>query len=158
MGIEHRLCPPRHPQTKGMLGHSNGRISQVIKQTRFATAAQLKVTLMNYVKVCNHQTPQRALQHFSPVQALKNWFARSPSCSKWVISRRALKARDVLQNTLLWFTEVSAGSVTKGFLCAPQESRRAAFTRISTASALTRRIATIPDFTPHDAKGATLLC
>lgn len=82
MGIEHRLCPPRHPQTNGMVERFNGRISQVIKQTRFATAAQLETTLMNYVKAYNHQIPQRALNHASPVQALKNWYEKKPELFK----------------------------------------------------------------------------
>lgn len=48
---------------------SNGRISQAVKQTRFAKAAQLEATLMNYVKAYSHQIPQRALQHVSAVHA-----------------------------------------------------------------------------------------
>ena len=72
LDIEHRLCPPRHPQTNGRVERFNGRISEVLHQTRFASAAQLKATLMNYVKTYNHQIPQRALNHISRVQALKN--------------------------------------------------------------------------------------
>jgi transposase InsO family protein len=76
--IEHRLCPPRHPQTNGMVERFNGRISVVVSQTRFASAAQLEATLDNYAKTYNHRIPQRALNHLSPVQALKKWQAEKP--------------------------------------------------------------------------------
>ncbi|WP_027016595.1 integrase core domain-containing protein, partial [Comamonas composti] len=82
LGIEHRLCPPRHPQTNGMVERFNGRISEVLHQTRFASAAQLEATLMSYVKTYNHQIPQRALDHVSPVQALKNWYRKKPELFK----------------------------------------------------------------------------
>ena len=78
LGIEHRLCPPRHPQTNGMVERFNGRISEVVGQTRFASGAELEATLSNYVKTYNHQIPQRALNHLSPIQALKKWQAEKP--------------------------------------------------------------------------------
>ena len=78
LGTEHRLCPPRHPQTNGMVERFNGRISEVVKQTRFASAAELEATLDAYVKTYNNQIPQRALNHLSPVQALKKWHADRP--------------------------------------------------------------------------------
>ncbi len=67
MGIEHRLCPPR-----------NGRITEVVSRTRFASAAELEKRLNNYVKTYNHLIPQRAINHLSPVRALKEWQARRP--------------------------------------------------------------------------------
>ena len=48
LGIEHRLCPPRHPQTNGMVERFNGGISEIINQTRFALAAELDDTLAHY--------------------------------------------------------------------------------------------------------------
>ena len=71
--IEHRLIPPRHPQTNGMVERFNGRISEIVNQTRFASAAELESTLYNYVKIYNHNIPQRALKHQTPIQALKKW-------------------------------------------------------------------------------------
>lgn len=35
IGIEHRLVPPRQLQTNGMVERFNGRISELLKQTRF---------------------------------------------------------------------------------------------------------------------------
>jgi transposase InsO family protein len=76
--IEHRLRPPRHPQTNGMVERFNGRISAVVSQTRFASAAQLEATLDHDAKTYKHRIPQRALNHLSPVQALKKWQAEKP--------------------------------------------------------------------------------
>lgn len=78
LGIEHRLCPPRHPQTNGMVERFNGRISELIAQTRFKSAHELETTLTHYLATYNHRIPQRALHHLSPVQALKQWQAKRP--------------------------------------------------------------------------------
>lgn len=73
LNIEHRLSPPRHLQTNGMVERFNGRISEVVKQTRFASGAELEATLSNYMLIYNHRIPQRSLGHISPVDALKSW-------------------------------------------------------------------------------------
>ena len=77
-GIEHRLIPPRHPQTNGMVERFNGRISEIVGQTRFASAEELELTLMNYLKVYNHHISQRALGHKTPIQSLKEWHQKQP--------------------------------------------------------------------------------
>jgi transposase InsO family protein len=76
--IEHRLIPPRHPQTNGMVERFNGRISEIINQTRFASSIELETTLRNYLKIYNHSIPQRALKHQTPIQALKKWQHEKP--------------------------------------------------------------------------------
>ena len=77
--IEHRLIPPRHPQTNGMVERFNGRISEIVNQTRFGSAAELESTLRNYAKIYNHNIPQRALNHQTPIQALKKWQEEKPA-------------------------------------------------------------------------------
>lgn len=45
---------------RGMAERFNGRINELVKQTRFASAAELQGTLMNYQNIYNHPIPQRA--------------------------------------------------------------------------------------------------
>ncbi len=62
-GIEHRLSPPRHPQTNGMVERFNGRISELLKQTHFNSAEELEKTLLSYLVIYNYHIPQRAIGH-----------------------------------------------------------------------------------------------
>jgi transposase InsO family protein len=80
--IEHRLIPPRHPQTNGMVERFNGRISEIVQQTRFASAAELDATLNNYAQVYNYHITQNALGHIAPIQALKKWQTMKPELFK----------------------------------------------------------------------------
>lgn len=76
--IEHRLAPPRHPQTNGMVERFNGRINELLQQTRFDSAADLEQTLLNYLKLYNHHIPQRAIDGKTPILALKDWQRQKP--------------------------------------------------------------------------------
>ena len=81
-GIDHRLIKPRHPQAKGMVEGFNGRIGEVLATTHFDAAADLEETLARYVRFYNHQIPQKALGHLSPVQALRDWQEKCPELFK----------------------------------------------------------------------------
>jgi len=78
LGIEHRLSPPRHPQTNGMVERFNGRISELLKQTRFGSAEELEKTLLSYLVIYNHHIPQRAINHQTPLQAVQKWQEDKP--------------------------------------------------------------------------------
>ena len=78
LGAQYRHTRPRTPQTNGMVERFNGRISDVVSQTRFRSAADLDTTLKNYLSTYNQLIPQRALKHQSPIQALQKWRAERP--------------------------------------------------------------------------------
>jgi len=80
--IEHRLIPPKHPQTNGMVERFNGRISSLLKQTHFASQAELIATLEKYTHLYLYHIPQRALNHKTPMQTLQYWYEKKPDSLK----------------------------------------------------------------------------
>jgi len=61
-----------------MVERFNGRINELLQQTRFDCRADLQATLMNYLKLYNHHIPQRALDEKTPISALKEWQQKRP--------------------------------------------------------------------------------
>jgi hypothetical protein len=87
-------APPLHPQTNGMVERFIGRISEIVKQTCFASAAVLESTLRNYLNIYNNSIPQRTLGHQTPIQALKKWQKEKPDLFvKTVYIQAGLTAR-----------------------------------------------------------------
>jgi transposase InsO family protein len=78
LDIEHRLTKPKTPQTNGMVERFNGRLAQVLRTHRFNSAEDLETTLHRYVWLYNAQLPQKALEHVTPLQALKRWQQSHP--------------------------------------------------------------------------------
>ena len=81
-GIEHRLIKPRHPQTNGMVERFNGRIEDILGQTRFNSASHLKDSLLKYNQLYNHHIAQKLLGHVTPIQSMKNWQKTRPDLFK----------------------------------------------------------------------------
>jgi len=61
-----------------MVERFNGRINELLQQTRFDSRADLETTLLNYLKLYNHHIPQRAIGSKPPIQALKDWHRTKP--------------------------------------------------------------------------------
>ena len=73
LGIEHRLAPPQHPQSNGMVERFNGRIEEVLQSHHFRSGEELETTLHRYVLLYNQQLPQSALGSRTPLQTMKEW-------------------------------------------------------------------------------------
>lgn len=69
---EHRLPPPRHPQTNDMVERFTVASMNCCSRPRFDSSADLPTTLMKYLKLCNEHIPQRALDAKTPILAPKN--------------------------------------------------------------------------------------
>jgi transposase InsO family protein len=78
LGIEHRLAPPQHPQTNGMVERFNGRIEEALQSHHFRSGEELETTLDRYVLLYNHLLPQSALGSKTPLQAMKHWHKLKP--------------------------------------------------------------------------------
>jgi len=73
LDIEHRLTPPRSPQTNGMLERFNGRIEDVLQGHHFRSGEELETTLHRYAWLYNQQLQQSALGSKTPLQEMKDW-------------------------------------------------------------------------------------
>ena len=82
LDIDHRLTPPKSPQTNGMVERFNGRIEEVLQSHHFRSGEDLDTTLHRYVLLYNQQLPQSALASKAPLQAMKDWHKLKPELFK----------------------------------------------------------------------------
>ena len=82
LNIEHRLTPPKSPQTNGMVERFNGRVEDVLQSHHFRSGEELEMTMHRYVWLYNQQLPQSALGSKSPLQAMKDWYKLKPELFK----------------------------------------------------------------------------
>jgi transposase InsO family protein len=91
LDIEHRLTPPKSPQTNGIpLGDCpqspagkrverlSGRIEEVLQSHHFRSGEELETTRHRYVWLYNQHLPQSALGCKPPLQTMKDWHNLKP--------------------------------------------------------------------------------
>lgn len=78
LNIEHRLTPPKSPQTNGMVERFNGRVEDVLQSHHFRSGEELEMTMHRYVWLYNQHLPQSALGSKSPLQTMKDWYKIKP--------------------------------------------------------------------------------
>jgi hypothetical protein len=61
-----------------MVERFNGRIAEVLVTHRFQSGEDLALTIERYVFLYNQHLPQQALNHKTPLQALKEWRQNKP--------------------------------------------------------------------------------
>ena len=82
LDIDHRLTPPRSPQTNGKVERFNGRIEDVLQSHHFRSGKELETTLHRYVWLYNQQLPQSAVVNKTPLHAMKDWHKLKPELFK----------------------------------------------------------------------------
>ncbi|TSE30783.1 hypothetical protein Tchar_02377 [Tepidimonas charontis] len=61
-----------------MVERFNGRIADILRTHHFHCGEELEATILRYVWLYNHQPPQKALGHVSPIQAMIQWQRSHP--------------------------------------------------------------------------------
>jgi hypothetical protein len=79
---QRRDFKPRSLQTNAMDERFNGRISDALATHRFKSGKDQAETLERYLLLYNQHLTQLALQHRTPIQAIKDWQKQRPIYSK----------------------------------------------------------------------------
>ena len=72
LAIEHRLTPPKSPQTHGMVERFGGRIDEVLQSRPFRSGDEPKSTLHRPVWLCNQPLTKSALGSKTPLKTMTN--------------------------------------------------------------------------------------
>jgi len=66
----------------GIIERFNGRISEMLKQTKFTSSRELKQALYRYLRLYNRHVLQSSLGYLTPVEVLKKWQKSHPHLFK----------------------------------------------------------------------------